>query len=448
MVLSGLVNKRIVQAINDAGGRAVGISGKDDDLMVCVADDPELGFVGKPVEMNVRGAARPLQRRDHPGDRAGRHRHGGQRDLQRQRRHRRRRHRRGAEGRPAAAADQRAGVKDASGEVVTQMTPEQVRAMIADGTISGGMIPKVETALDAVDGGVRAAVILDGRLPNACLLELFTEHGAGSIIRSTESRVKPRADLSGHRHGGGGAPAVRLGRRAGRTRRRPARGYASIALLSPDEPGFWPHVDSAAGIARRRAGSARPLVGAGDRRSGGEPSAAHAAVPVRRPALAALRRLGAALGPGACLAGGLLVHDRMGLWASWRGALALPDALPAAAGGLALRHLRRPALPRRLPGRRAHPRGLRSAGLPRLSRHRPGAGLSDPGLRRSPCLPGVLALWQAGPGIGASHEVFPPMTTGTPRRLILTRHAKSAWDDPLLDDHDRPLNRRGMRAAL
>ena len=54
MILSGLVNKRIVQAINDAGGRAVGVSGKDDDLMVCVADDPELGFVGRPVEMNVQ----------------------------------------------------------------------------------------------------------------------------------------------------------------------------------------------------------------------------------------------------------------------------------------------------------------------------------------------------------------------------------------------------------
>ena len=54
MILSGLVNKRIVQAINDQGGRAVGISGKDDDLMVCVADDPELGFVGTPVEMNVQ----------------------------------------------------------------------------------------------------------------------------------------------------------------------------------------------------------------------------------------------------------------------------------------------------------------------------------------------------------------------------------------------------------
>ena len=84
------------------------------------------------------------------------------------------------------------GVKDASGEVVTQLSPADVRALIADGTIAGGMIPKVETALAAVEAGVRAAVILDGRAPNACLLELFTDHGAGSIIRSTEPRVRPR----------------------------------------------------------------------------------------------------------------------------------------------------------------------------------------------------------------------------------------------------------------
>ncbi|MFO1140769.1 MAG: acetylglutamate kinase, partial [Paracoccus sp. (in: a-proteobacteria)] len=85
-----------------------------------------------------------------------------------------------------------AGVKDASGEVLTAMSPQQVRDMIIDGTIAGGMIPKTETALKALDEGVRAVVILDGRVPNACLLELFTEHGAGSLIRSTEPRVKPR----------------------------------------------------------------------------------------------------------------------------------------------------------------------------------------------------------------------------------------------------------------
>lgn len=192
MVLSGLVNKRIVQAINDAGGRAVGISGKDDDLMVCEADDPELGFVGRPVEMNVQvirdlynvgliPVVAPVatgvadnETFNVNGDTAA-----------------------GAIA-GALRADRLllltdvAGVKDGSGEVLTQLHPDQVRDMINDGTIAGGMIPKTETALKALADGVRAVVILDGRVPNACLLELFTEHGAGSLIRSTRPRVKPR----------------------------------------------------------------------------------------------------------------------------------------------------------------------------------------------------------------------------------------------------------------
>ncbi|MFD2172738.1 MULTISPECIES: acetylglutamate kinase [Rhodobacter] len=192
MILSGLVNKRIVQAINDQGGRAVGISGKDDDLMVCEPDDPELGFVGRPVEMNVQ-VIRDLysagmipviapvatgvndnETFNVNGDTAA-----------------------GAIA-GALQADRLllltdvAGVKNKAGEVITQMTPDEVQALIEDETISGGMIPKVETALKAVKEGVRAVVILDGRVPNACLLELFTEHGAGSMIRSTQTRVKPR----------------------------------------------------------------------------------------------------------------------------------------------------------------------------------------------------------------------------------------------------------------
>lgn len=192
MVLSGLVNKRIVQAINDQGGRAVGISGKDDDLMVCEADDPELGFVGRPVEMNVQvirdlyGAGIVPVIAPVATGMADNETFNVNGDT--------------AAGAIAGAlkADRLllltdvSGVRNAAGEVVTQLTPAEVRAMIAAGTISGGMIPKVETALAAVEGGVRAAVILDGRQPNACLLELFTEHGAGSIIRSTEPRVKPR----------------------------------------------------------------------------------------------------------------------------------------------------------------------------------------------------------------------------------------------------------------
>ena len=184
MVLTGLVNKRIVQAIMDEGGRAVGLSGKDDDLMVCEADDPELGFVGRPVEMNVQVLRDLFSAGIIPvvapvatgmdanetfnvnGDTAA-----------------------GAIA-GALKADRLllltdvAGVKNAAGEVVTQVTPEDLQGMIDDGTVSGGMIPKVETALKALAEGVRAVVILDGRLPNAALLELFTEQGAGTLIRA------------------------------------------------------------------------------------------------------------------------------------------------------------------------------------------------------------------------------------------------------------------------
>jgi len=183
MVLSGLVNKRIVQAINAQGGKAVGLSGKDANLMVCEPDDPALGFVGKPVEMNpdfLRSLAAaetipviaPI----------GTGRNGETFNVN------------GDTAAGAIAASLKAdrlllltdvpGVKNAEGAVVTELTPDQIRAMKADGTISGGMIPKVDTALDAIAGGVRAVVILDGRAPNACLLELYTEHGAGSLIRN------------------------------------------------------------------------------------------------------------------------------------------------------------------------------------------------------------------------------------------------------------------------
>ncbi len=192
MVLTGLVNKRIVQAIMDQGGRAVGLSGKDDDLMVCEADDPELGFVGRPVEMNVQvlrdlftagiiPVIAPVATGQDPNETFN------------------------VNGDTAAGAIAGAlkadrlllltdvsGVKNEAGEVMTQLSPEEVRVLTEKGVIAGGMIPKTETALAALDDGVRAVVILDGRVSNACLLELFTDHGAGSLIRSTEPRVKPR----------------------------------------------------------------------------------------------------------------------------------------------------------------------------------------------------------------------------------------------------------------
>ena len=182
MVLSGKVNKTIVQAINAQGGKAVGLSGKDSNLMVCDPADAELGFVGNPSEVNPRvlrelanagyipvvaplGAGRNGETFNVNGDTAA--------------------------GAIAAAmnADRLllltdvSGVKNADGAVLTQMTPEDVSKMTVDGVIKGGMIPKTETALDAIAKGVRAVVILDGRAPNAALLELFSEHGAGTLIR-------------------------------------------------------------------------------------------------------------------------------------------------------------------------------------------------------------------------------------------------------------------------
>ena len=193
MVLSGLVNKKIVQAINDAGGRAVGISGKDDDLMVCEQDDPELGFVGRPRDMRVQvlrdlfaAGIIPVVAPVGPGDNGETFNVNG--DT--------------AAGAIAGAlkADRLllltdvAGVKNADGEVMTALSPEDVRSLTAQGVIAGGMIPKTETALAAIEAGVRAVAIIDGRIQNACLLELFTDFGTGSQIRSNDMppRVQPR----------------------------------------------------------------------------------------------------------------------------------------------------------------------------------------------------------------------------------------------------------------
>ena len=189
MVLSGRVNKRIVQAINSQGGRAVGLSGKDANLITCDPTDPKLGLVGTPrdidptllnklFEADMIPVIAPLGAGDNGetfninGDTVA--------------------------GAIAAAlsADRLllltdvSGVKNAEGVVLTELTPENILELTISGVIAGGMIPKTETALSAIRGGVRAVVILDGRAPNACLLELFTDHGAGSLIRSPHAAKK------------------------------------------------------------------------------------------------------------------------------------------------------------------------------------------------------------------------------------------------------------------
>jgi acetylglutamate kinase len=182
MVLSGEVNKSIVQAINAQGGQAVGLSGKDANLILCEQEDPILGLVGTPRHINptilnhlfeadMIPVIAPIGSSDNGetfninGDTVA--------------------------GYIAAAlnADRLllltdiSGVTDGDGEVLTELTSKDVRDLIASGVIVGGMIPKTETALKAIEDGVRAVVILDGRAPNACLLELYTDHGAGTLIR-------------------------------------------------------------------------------------------------------------------------------------------------------------------------------------------------------------------------------------------------------------------------
>lgn len=182
MVLSGQVGKRIVQAINDQGGRAVGLSGKDSRMILCEPSDPKLGLVGEPVEVDTDLIRQMFAAGMIPvvaplGTGKGGETYNINGDT--------------AAGAIAQAlnADRLLlltdvpGVKDADGEVMTELTASDIKALTNEGIIAGGMIPKTETALEALRGGTRAVVILDGRAPNACLLELFTEHGAGSIIR-------------------------------------------------------------------------------------------------------------------------------------------------------------------------------------------------------------------------------------------------------------------------
>lgn len=183
MVLAGRINKRIAQAINNVGGKAVGLTGKDANLLVCEPTDPSLGLVGTPSEVNPEVLETFVNSNLIPVIAPiGMDRDGNTYNINGDT----------AAGAIASAVKAKrlllltdvAGVKDKDGDVLTQMDAAQVHNLIEDGTISGGMIPKVETALSAVADGVNAVVILDGRSSHAVLLELFTAHGAGSLIRA------------------------------------------------------------------------------------------------------------------------------------------------------------------------------------------------------------------------------------------------------------------------
>jgi acetylglutamate kinase len=196
MILAGSINKEIVGWIAQAGGKAVGISGKDAALITAekvrrTEPDPnsgierhvDLGFVGEPVRVDPSILWTLSQQGFIPvvapvALGADGHTYNINADTM--------------AGAIASACQASRfflltdvpGVLDKSGDLLTDLDPAGVAALKADGTISGGMIPKVETCVHAVESGVDAAVILDGRVPHAMLLEIFTRRGAGTLVHA------------------------------------------------------------------------------------------------------------------------------------------------------------------------------------------------------------------------------------------------------------------------
>jgi acetylglutamate kinase len=194
MVLAGSINKQIVTEINKAGGRAVGLSGKDGSLMIArklkrTMTDPDsnierildLGFVGEPEEISpdileelcdgdIIPVIAPI----------GVSREGVTYNVNADT----------AAGAIASALDAKrllmltdvTGVFNDDGKLMTKLSRAEARKLLETGVITGGMIPKIETCMQAVDAGVEGVVVLDGRVPHAVLLELFTEHGVGTLI--------------------------------------------------------------------------------------------------------------------------------------------------------------------------------------------------------------------------------------------------------------------------
>jgi acetylglutamate kinase len=193
MVLSGLINKGLVTAINRQGGKAVGISGKDANLMfarrITEMQDPEsnlmkavdIGYVGDPTEVNPH-IVDMISKSEHIPVIApvAISKDGETLNIN-------------ADTFASALAARMkakrlllltdvAGVLDKNKKLIPKLTIDGARAMMKDGTISGGMIPKVEGCIEVVEAGVEGVVIIDGRVPHCVLLELFTEHGVGTLI--------------------------------------------------------------------------------------------------------------------------------------------------------------------------------------------------------------------------------------------------------------------------
>ena len=182
MVLSGDLNKNIVSSINNQGGKGVGISGKDASLVICEKDNQELGYVGKPIFINTKLITTLVENDFIPViSPIGTNEEGETFNINADT----------MAGTIASAlkADRLllltdvSGVKDKSGKKIEKASTEEIKKLIKQNVIKDGMIPKVNTAIDSIEKGVRAVVILDGSIQNACLLELFTDHGVGTLIR-------------------------------------------------------------------------------------------------------------------------------------------------------------------------------------------------------------------------------------------------------------------------
>lgn len=194
MVLAGSINKEIVSNINLHGGKACGISGKDANLMLAkklekMSHDPksnttklvDLGFVGEPVKMNphivevmIQSDLIPVIAPIAAGENGETFNINADTFA----------------GHLAAAMNAKRlllltdvkGVLDKEGTLIEKLTLDEARGLIKDGTISGGMIPKIESSIGVVEDGVEGVVIVDGRVKHAVLLELFTEHGVGTLL--------------------------------------------------------------------------------------------------------------------------------------------------------------------------------------------------------------------------------------------------------------------------
>jgi acetylglutamate kinase len=196
MVLSGAINKELVGWLASAGGKAIGLSGKDGGLVTArkverTTKDPEsliesvvdLGFVGEPeavdtsvIDTAVNAGMIPVIAPIAPGADGATYNINADTMA-------------GAIAAALGAArlfllTDVAGVLDAKGALMSDLTPTDIAALTQEGTIKGGMVPKLETCVAAVESGCEAAVVLDGRVPHAMLLEFFTARGAGTLVRA------------------------------------------------------------------------------------------------------------------------------------------------------------------------------------------------------------------------------------------------------------------------